>query len=181
FPNVTLVGVVFADITLHMPDFRAGERTFQLLTQVAGRAGRGDIAGEVIVQTYTPHHPAIQAARRLDYLGFYDQEIEFRKELLYPPFTHLVCITVRGLVEEKVIFSAESFAKALKPRLDKNVNLGGPTPAPLAKAKGQYRYQIILRAPATRAMVEPLKQVQKDFKWPKGITCAVDVDALSLM
>jgi primosomal protein N' (replication factor Y) len=181
FPNVTLVGVIFADITLHMPDFRAGERTFQLLTQVAGRAGRGDVAGEVIVQTYTPYHPAVQAARRLDYQGFYDQEIEFRRDLCYPPFSHLVCITVRGRVEEKVAFSAESFAKKLRSKLATSVALGGPTPAPLAKAKGFYRYQIIMRSATTRSMAMPLKETIQEFRWPEDVTFAVDVDALSLL
>ena len=85
FPNVTLVGIIYADLALHQPDFRAGERTFQLLTQVAGRAGRGDIEGEVFVQAFTPFHPAIQFARRHDFEGFYEQEMEFREQLKYPP------------------------------------------------------------------------------------------------
>ncbi len=181
FPNVTLVGVLLADMSLHMPDFRAAERTFQLLTQVAGRAGRGDVKGEVIVQTYTPFHPAIQAARRLDYDGFYDQEIEFRRELSYPPFAHLVCVTLRGPVEEKVSFSGEVFMKTLGPLLPKEVIAAGPAPAPLARAMGQYRYQIILRAPSTKAMTQPLKKILREFKWPDGVTCAVDVDAMSLL
>ncbi|MCP4302568.1 MAG: primosomal protein N', partial [Gammaproteobacteria bacterium] len=96
FPNVTLVGVVNPDHALHMADFRAGERVFQLLTQVSGRAGRGEVEGEVLVQTYTPHHPAIQFARRMDFDGFCDQELAFRKELFYPPYAHLTCITLRG-------------------------------------------------------------------------------------
>jgi primosomal protein N' (replication factor Y) len=112
------------------------------LTQVAGRAGRGDVVGEVIVQTFTPFHAAIQAARRLDYDGFFDQEIEFRRELSYPPFGHLVLITLRGLKEELVQFSGQSFARALQPRLGPEVQMAGPTPAPLARAKGEYRYQI---------------------------------------
>ena len=181
FPNVTLVGVLMADMSLHMPDFRAAERTFQLLTQVAGRAGRGDVKGEVIVQTYTPHHPAIQAARRLDYEGFVDQEIEFRRELSYPPYAHLVCLTMKGPVEERVSFSGEAFAKLLQLELSKQVVLAGPAPAPLARAKGNYRYQIILRAPATKLVTVPLKKVMKTFKWPEGVTCAIDVDAVSLM
>ncbi|MFH0953070.1 MAG: primosomal protein N' [Verrucomicrobiota bacterium] len=181
FPNVTLVGVVFADLSLHMPDFRAAERTFQLLTQVAGRAGRGEVTGEVIVQTYTPHHPAVQAARRLDYDGFFDQEIEFRRELTYPPFAHLVCVNLRGPVEERVAFAGNAFAKVLAPALSKDVLLAGPAPAPLARAKGQYRYQIMLRAPRTNSITAPLKKVLKDFKWPDDVTCAVDVDALSLL
>jgi primosomal protein N' (replication factor Y) len=86
FPNVTLVGIIYADMALHIPDFRAGERTFQLLTQVAGRAGRGDVEGEVFVQAFTPFHPAIQYAKRHDFGGFYEQEIEFREQLKYPPF-----------------------------------------------------------------------------------------------
>ncbi len=181
FPNVTLVGVLLADMSLHMPDFRAAERTFQLLTQVAGRAGRGDVKGEVIVQTYTPFHPAIQAARRLDYEGFVDQEIEFRRELSYPPYAHLVCVTMKGLVEEKVSFSSEAFVKALRPELSKAVVLAGPAPAPLARAKGRYRYQVILRAPTTKLITAPLKKTMKTFKWPDGVTCAIDVDAVSLM
>jgi primosomal protein N' (replication factor Y) len=107
FPNVTLVGIIYADLSLHLPDFRAGERTFQLLTQVAGRAGRGDVEGEVIVQAFTPFHPAIQYARRHDFIGFYEQEIEFREQLKYPPASRIVLLTLRGRNEEKVRFSAE--------------------------------------------------------------------------
>jgi len=181
FPNVTLIGVVNADLSLHMPDFRAGERTFQLLTQVAGRAGRGDVPGEVIVQTYTPFHVAIQAARRLDYDGFCDQELAFRKELLYPPFAHLVCIGIRGGAEDKVAACAARFADRLKGLLSKEVVMDGPTPAPLAKAKNQFRYQIVLRARTARLVTDPIKSAQRGFKWPAGVHHAVDVDAVSLM
>lgn len=181
FPNVTLVGVIFADLSLHMPDFRAAERTFQLLTQMAGRAGRGDVLGSVIVQTYTPYHPAIQAARRLDYDGFCDQELEFRRQLGYPPFSHLVCVTLQGVSEERVRFFGEHFMENLRPLLNPRVVAGGPVPAPVARAKGKYRFQIMLRAPATKLMTGPLRQVLKDFKWPKDISCAVDVDAYSLL
>src|ERR1700704_6023798 len=106
FPNVTLVGIINADLALHLPDFRAGERTFQLLTQVAGRAGRGDVEGEVIVQAFTPFHPAIQYARRHDFVGFYDQEIEFREQLKYPPISRVALLTLKGRNEEKVQLSA---------------------------------------------------------------------------
>ena len=180
FPNVTLVGVVFADLSLHRPDFRAAERTFQLLTQVAGRAGRGEIKGEVIVQTYTPHHPAIQAARRLDYQGFMDQELEARRELGYPPFTHLVGLTLKGPSEQKITFAGDLFVKQLQPLLDPQVQMAGPLPAPLARAKGDFRYQILLRAPQTKQMTGPLRQTLAAFKWPPDVACAVDVDALSL-
>jgi primosomal protein N' (replication factor Y) len=181
FPNVTLVGVVFADMSLHKPDFRAAERTFQLLTQVAGRAGRGDLKGEVFVQTYTPHHPAIQAARRLDYTGFMDQEFEARRELNYPPFTHLVVLTLKGASEQRIQFAGEEFVKQLQPLLGSEVIMTGPMPAPLARAKGLYRFQILLRAPLTRQITEPLKQALAAFKWPKDIECAVDVDALQMI
>ncbi|NCC52089.1 MAG: primosomal protein N', partial [Spartobacteria bacterium] len=181
FPNVTLVGIIFADMSLHMPDFRAGERTFQLLTQVAGRAGRGDVCGEVIVQTYTPFHAAIQHARRIDFEGFVDQELAFRKELEYPPFSHLVCITLRGKDEEKLKKTGASFAQHLRGRISKEVRMAGPAPAPLARAKGAYRYQIMMRAKKTTAMTRPIKEVMSAFKWPRDIYCAVDVDATSLM
>jgi primosomal protein N' (replication factor Y) len=114
FPNVTLVGIIYADLALHQPDFRAGERTFQLLTQVAGRAGRGDIEGEVFVQAFTPFHPAIQYARRHDFVGFYDQELEFREQLKYPPYSRVALLTLKGRNEEKVKFSADHLKRELE-------------------------------------------------------------------
>jgi len=117
FPNVTLVGIIYADLALHMPDFRAGERTFQLLTQVAGRAGRGDVEGEVFVQAFTPFHPAIQFARRHDFEGFYEQEIEFREQLKYPPASRIALLTLKGRNEEKVKFSAEHLKRELEKTL----------------------------------------------------------------
>ena len=114
FPNVTLVGIIYADLSLHQPDFRAGERTFQLLTQVAGRAGRGDVEGEVIVQAFTPFHPAIQYARRHDFAGFYEQEIEFREQLRYPPLTRVALLTLKGRNEEKVRLSAAHVRKEIE-------------------------------------------------------------------
>jgi len=113
FERVTLVGVIYADLGLHVPDFRAGERTFQLLTQVSGRAGRGDVEGEVFVQAFTPFHPAIQYARRHDFAGFYEQEIEFREQLKYPPISRAALLTLKGRNEDKVRFSAEHLRKEL--------------------------------------------------------------------
>src|SRR5204863_4170181 len=108
FPNVTLVGIINADLSLHLPDFRAGERTFQLLTQVAGRAGRGDVEGEVFVQSFTPFSPSIQFARHHDFDGYWEQEIEFRRQWDYPPFSHLVLVLVRSQHQERARFSAET-------------------------------------------------------------------------
>jgi len=181
FPNVTLVGVLYADMSLHVPDFRAGERTFQLLTQVAGRAGRGDKAGEVIVQTYTPHHPAIQAARSLDYEGFCAQDLEFRSELSYPPFSHLVLLTFKGKNEADVMAAAEGYFDRLEPLLPESVLHSPPVPAPLARAKGLYRYQIVLRCEHTVKMTKPIRHALASAKMPNGVTCTVDVDALSLL
>lgn len=180
FPNVTLIGVVNADLSLHMPDFRAGERTVQLLIQVAGRAGRGDLPGEVLVQTYTPFHPAIQMARRLDFDGFCDQELEFRKELNYPPYTHLVHLQAQGRDETRVRTGLEGFLKMLQPRLPAEVLITDPAPAALAKAKGLYRYQMLLRTPRIMAMSEILRRTLDEYKWPSGVDCATDVDALSV-
>ncbi|MGC3960883.1 MAG: primosomal protein N' [Verrucomicrobiota bacterium] len=113
FPNVTLVGIIYADLSLNMPDFRAGERTFQLLTQVAGRAGRGDVEGEVFVQAFAPFHPAIQYARRHDFIGFYEQELEFREQLKYPPAARVALLTLKGRNEKKVELAAEHVRKEL--------------------------------------------------------------------
>ena len=131
FPNVTLVGIIYADSALHQPDFRAGERTFQLLTQVAGRAGRGDVEGEVFVQAFTPFHPAIQYARRHDFVGFYEQEIEFREQLKYPPASRVALLTLKGRNEEKVKFSAEHLKRELEKKLKQSLTGGASVPASL--------------------------------------------------
>lgn len=180
FPNVTLVGVIQADLSLQMPDFRAAERTFQLLTQVAGRAGRGDVAGEVFIQTYAPFHPAVQTARAADFETFYDQEIELRRELGYPPFSRLTSVLFKGADEAAVNACARDFAARLRSELPPAVRLTGPAPAPLAKAKNLYRVQLLLWAASARGYVPVLRTGLKTFKAPKGIAVAANVDALSL-
>jgi primosomal protein N' (replication factor Y) len=182
FPNVTLVGIIFADLALHIPDFRAGERTFQLLTQVSGRAGRGEVEGEVVVQAFTPFHPAIQFARRHDFEGFYEQEIEFRKQLQYPPFSRIALITFRGRNEEKVAYCAEEIKKELEkelPKLTEHV-LAGPAPAPLLKAENFYRYQIMLRVKQMPKLSRYLAAMADKLKMPEDISMTIDVDPLNL-
>ena len=181
FPNVTLVGIIYADMALHLPDFRAGERTFQLLVQVAGRAGRGDVEGEVVVQSFTPFHPAIQHARQHDYLGFYDQEIEFRQQLHYPPATRLVCLTIRAKTEEKAIFFSNAFVRELRKHIAGNDLLSEATPAPLAKIQNNYRYQIIVRSPQIMRLTEAISKVVTGTKLPTDVTLSVDVDPVSLL
>jgi len=181
FPNVTLVGVVNPDHALHMADFRAGERVFQLLTQVAGRAGRGEAEGEVIVQTYTPHHPAVQAARRMDFEGFCDQELTFRKELGYPPCAHLTCITLRGKNEAEVEKAGEMLSRCLEKCAAGQAMLSPAMPAPIARIRGEYRWQILLRAARTRTMNEAVRAAFGKMKWPKTVKCTIDVDATSLL
>ncbi|MCG3149055.1 MAG: Primosomal protein N' [Verrucomicrobiae bacterium] len=181
FPNVTLVGIIYADMALHLPDFRAGERTFSLLVQVAGRAGRGDVEGEVIVQSFTPFHPAIQHARQHDYLGFYDQEIEYRRQLHYPPTARLVCLTVKSKSEEKAKFSLDAIARELRKHIHTTDVMGEPTPAPLAKVQNHYRFQLIVRGDQIMRLTEAVSKVVTTTKLPEGVTLAVDVDPLSLL
>jgi primosomal protein N' (replication factor Y) len=182
FPNVTLVGIIHADMALHLPDFRAGERTFQLLVQVAGRAGRGDIEGEVVVQSFTPFHAAVQYARQHDYLGFYEQEIEFRRQLRYPPVTRLVCLTIRSKSEEKAKFTAATLGRELAKRLVADHDtMGDPTPAPLARVQNLYRYQIIVRSDQIMRLTEAVSKIMADLKPPDSVSIAVDVDPISLL
>jgi primosomal protein N' (replication factor Y) len=183
FPNVTLVGVVNADATLHMPDFRAGERAFQLFTQVAGRAGRGDVAGDVLIQTYTPTHPAIQAARRGDFDIFIDEELEARKVLHYPPFRRLICVLFRGENEQEVERVATEIYTILDRHFEgkEDILLSPPTEAPIARIQNQYRYHLIARVPKTGQFTRPLRAVLEKRKIPKGVHLQVDVDALHLM
>ena len=145
FPNVTLVGVVSADTSLHLPDFRAAERTFQLLTQVGGRAGRGDIPGEVVIQSFSPEHYAIQAAARRDYRSFYDEEIEFRRELGYPPFARLINAVSSDPVDGYAQSRIEEFAHRVRLHLGDSAEILGPSPAPLSKLKGLYRWHVLIK------------------------------------
>jgi primosomal protein N' (replication factor Y) len=181
FPNVTLVGIINADTGLHLPDFRASERTFQLLTQVAGRAGRGDVEGEVVVQSFTPFHPAIQFARHHDFVGFYDQEIEWRQKMGQPPFTHFVLITVRSPHQERARFSTETLHRRLKDALPPGVVLGEPAPAPLEKSHGNFRYHLVLRTPAVLKLSRALREILDKLTFPEDVFVVVDVDAHHLL
>jgi primosomal protein N' (replication factor Y) len=182
FPNVTLVGIIHADLSLHIPDFRAGERTFQLLTQVSGRAGRGDVEGEVIIQAFTPFHPAIQYARRHDFIGFYEQEIEFRDQLKYPPASRVCMLTVRGRNEEKVKFSIDHIRRELDtyaPEI-KDLVIAGPAPAPLARAESNYRYQVMLRTRQMPRLSRILAKLTEALELPEDTYLAVDIDPVNL-
>lgn len=179
FPNVTLVGILNADIGLHVPDFRAGERVFQLLTQVAGRAGRGSLEGEVIVQTFTPHSPSIQFARHHDFDGFAEQELEMRRQFHYPPFTRCALLTVRSTHERRAEFTLQTLHRRLKENLPKGIDLGEPLPSPLVKAHGQFRFQLILRGPKARVLARHVQQVLQKTPLPEDVTAVFDMDALS--
>jgi primosomal protein N' (replication factor Y) len=182
FPNVTLVGIINADQSLYIPDFRAEERTFQLLTQVAGRAGRGDVRGEVIVQSFTPFNPAIQAAVNHDYEGFYEEEMEVRKELVYPPEGHLIAVHVNGEDEGAVADEAERIMAAAKAYLTPGISVSEPAPSPIERIKGRYRYMMIFRGNGLRRLRSVLRQVALHPKnGRKGIEVYIDVDALNLM
>jgi len=182
FPNVTLVGIIYADLALHQPDFRAGERTFQLLTQVAGRAGRGDVEGEVFVQAFTPFHPAIQCARRHDFAGFYEQEIEFREQLKYPPVSRVALLTLKDRNEDKVKFSADHLKREVENGLRglKDLILAGPAPAPLLRAETYYRYQIMVRTRQMSKLSRLLAKITGALALPKDVTLTVDIDPMDL-
>ncbi len=156
FQRVTLVGVVAADLALGRPDFRAAEKTFQLLTQVAGRAGRGELSGEVLVETYYPEHYAIQLAVQQDYVSFYEKEAHFRRMLHYPPFTALATILVRDRKIENAIRWSRALAGYFVPFEDRNVKVLGPAAAPLARLKKDYRFQFVLKSPRRSALSEAL-------------------------
>ena len=182
FPNVTLVGIIHADLSLHIPDFRAGERTFQLLTQVAGRAGRGDVEGEVFVQSFTPFHPSIQYARRHDFIGFYEQEIEFRQELRYPPISRVALLTLRGRSEDRVKFFADHLRKEMDELAGElgDVVVAGPAPAPLLRAENFYRYQVMMRTSQMSALSRKLSARQEAMQLPDDIRLIIDIDPMTL-
>jgi primosomal protein N' (replication factor Y) len=179
FPQVTLVGIISADTALNLPDFRSAERTFSLITQVAGRSGRGTKGGEVIVQTYNPDHYSIRLALKHDYHSFYEREMEFRKELNYPPVTNLVLILVRGKDEKKVITTSEKIGSLLKREINRAAILG-PAPAVLDKIAGKYRWQIIIKTTDMKDIGEFFQRHSLGFE-EKGIEISVDVDPLNML
>jgi primosomal protein N' (replication factor Y) (superfamily II helicase) len=182
FQRVTLVGVVAADLALGRPDFRAAERTFQLLTQVAGRAGRGELSGEVLVETYYPEHYAIQYAVQQDYVSFYEKEAQFRRMLHYPPFTALATVLVRDRKIENAIRWSRALGNYFAPFEERGVKILGPAAAPLARLRQEYRFQFVLKSPHRAALGQALSGCL-DFCASKEIpetAVIVDVDPTSL-
>ncbi len=189
FPKITLVGIICADLSLSFPDFRAGERTFQLLAQVAGRAGRGGAPGSVILQTYNPGHFSILAAEKQNFKAFYKQEIEYRKALDYPPFTRMVQLQIAGGDESKTRETALRLGKscrALRSNVGtykKSVAVLGPIVAPLAKIAGQHRWQILLKGQAgpLHGFMNRLRQAERQLFNQRRIRIAIDVDPFFMM
>src|SRR5271157_5947601 len=183
FQRVTLVGVISADSGLSLPDFRAAERTFQLLTQVAGRAGRGDLPGRVLIQTYYPEHYAIQDAVRQDYLSFFERELHFRRMMAYPPFASLANVIVRDTKLENVIRWSRQLSEYFSPQDGKGLRILGPASAPLARLKKEHRFQFLLKSPK-RTLITKLLSGALAFCDANEIpqtAVLVDMDPLSLL
>jgi len=182
FPNVTLTGVLNADSILGYPDFRSAEKTFYLLTQVAGRAGRGELRGKVMIQTAFPTHYAIQHALRHDYESFYEAEIEFRRIFHYPPVTSMIAILLRGetllAVERAANECGTLLEKAVEPLAGTRIQ--GPAPAPLARIKGVWRYQVLLRSPHRAGLRRAVESVMLAKSW-KGVEVVIDVDPINIL
>ena len=184
FPNVTLVGVVSVDAGLGLPDFRAAERTFQLITQVAGRAGRGDLPGRVLIQTYHPHHYALRHATAQDYRGFYEEEIRHRRNHGYPPFVALALILVRHKDPATAFRIAQQLRTALNnANRDHACRILGPAPAPLARLRGEHRIQLLLKSRSRKQMRAVIDEAMKSFEDAGGDTRAVtlEIDPVSMM
>jgi primosomal protein N' (replication factor Y) len=188
FPNVTLVGVIAADTSLNLPDFRASEKTFQLLTQVAGRAGRGNNTGKVVVQTYEPEHFSITTAKSHDYISFFNHEIMLRKAFMYPPYSRLINILFVGNKEKDVVKTINNFANILEEKLLKyNINredvLFGPHPAPLGKIKEKYRWQIIIKSkPVDQNIIKGIiNDMRLKNNYPQNINISIDIDPYSML
>jgi len=184
FPNVTLVGVINADTAMHLPDFRAAERTFQLVTQVAGRTGRGPQGGRVLVQTLSPDAPAIVAAVRHDLPGFASQELPHRESLGYPPFTSMIRLVIRGQTNSGARALAEELARRLHERAANStpeVRILGPAPAPMMKLRGMFRYQLQMQSPDAELLRNVVRTATAGLKPSGGAAWIVDVDPLDMM
>ena len=185
FPNVTLVGIVMADISLNIPDFRAAERSFQLITQVAGRSGRSNKAGEVIIQTYNPEHYAIVAASHQDFLGFATEELEYRKKLYYPPYYRLARILFQ--CPDLTFLRAEMLSLEVVKQLLSNkfpvpeLLILGASAAPFSKIANNYRYHLIFKGKNSQVIQQALHTFAEEYKCPSAISLQIDVDPVSLM
>ena len=161
---MTNVGVIAADSMLHLPDFRASERSFQLLTQVSGRAGRHELPGEVVVQTYTPEHYSVVLASEYDYEGFFQREMNFRKQVGYPPYYFMVLINLSHENHVQVNQMANELANELAKNLSKESILLGPTPSPMLRIKDRYRYQCMIKYKRKEEVDQALRSVLEHFK-----------------
>ncbi len=181
-PNVTLVGIINADIGLGLPDFRAAERTFQLLTQAAGRAGRGSQPGIVLIQTVFPDHYAIRCAAAQDYQAFYAKEIDFRRHMRYPPFGALANLLIRAADQEEALARSQAISDLLKPP-PKDIRIMGPAPAAVPKLKAEFRYQMLLKSTSRARLAEVVQKIRQHTvteKWSPS-TLAIDIDPVSLL
>ncbi|MDD2336163.1 MAG: primosomal protein N' [Geobacteraceae bacterium] len=184
YPGVTLVGIVSADATLNIPDFRSAERTFQLVSQVMGRAGRGDSPGKVIIQGISYDHYALLRAAAHDYQGFYDEEIAFREDAGYPPFSHLAMVVISGTAEKAVEKGAQDAARSLREERESlkiRAEILGPAPAPLAKVRGRFRWQILLKARNRTELKRLLHTFQRNWKPPRILRTIIDVDPVDTL
>ena len=185
FPNVTLVGVIAADSSLNIDDYRANERTFQILTQVAGRAGRENLPGNVIIQTYNPDQFSIECAKKQNYKEFYDIEINLRKQLKYPPFCDIIVIGMSGESEKEVEEISQKLYKSLTSKINKsNVNLEiySPRPAPIDKIKNKYRFRIILKGKFNDIVNQYIEEsLQYTYLANNKVRIVVDVNPSSMM
>ena len=180
FPNVTLVGVISADVGLGLADFRASERTFQLLTQVAGRAGRGAVVGEAVIQTIFPEHYSVQLACRQDYDGFFEREVAFRRDMQYPPMVAMVNIVVRGRTLDEAMTLAGTLAQEIRRRATTNVVVLGPAPAPMERLRGEHRVQIFLKGTRRAEMREAVREAL-EVSGDQRRRITIDVDPLSVL
>lgn len=179
FPQVTLVGVLNSDSSLNIPDFRSSERTFQLLTQVAGRAGRGYLPGEVIIQTRMPENDTIALASRQDYPEFYKDEISVREMFGYPPFSHIIKFTFTGKNEKQTLRYGENFQRSFLSKLPPNYEVSPVAPAGYAKIKERYRFQCLGRGPSIYLMNEKIEEVRQKLAPPRDLRLSIDIDPLS--
>jgi len=183
FPNVTLVGVINADTMLNQPDLRASERTFQLVAQVAGRTGRGELGGRVLVQSACPDDPAIQCASRHDYHQFVSQELQIRREMMAPPFTHWVRVVLRSERVDEVQLAADKFAEKIRSSASETglqLIVLGPAPAPVTRLKGLYRFHLQMVTTELDRLRSLWREIESDLHRIAGVEFAVDVDPVNM-